>query len=160
MLNFGPYYTDEFPGLRVSPTLVDRVLEGIAILLAIAGWVCATWVYLHVADKDVAKSSFLFAGLATFCMLVIGVCAYLPARFVKFPVRITKNNVATQFFLAVRTSRVLNIFIVLLFLTLVFKRVEVECGIPQGTCNLLTIIITSLLLLTLIVYYVFAFKFK
>ena len=41
MLNLGPYSTKEFPNIRVYPTIIDRILEGVAVLLAIAAWVCA-----------------------------------------------------------------------------------------------------------------------
>ena len=48
MLNLGPYSTKEFPNIRVYPTIIDRILEGVAVLLAIAAWVCAIWVYIHI----------------------------------------------------------------------------------------------------------------
>lgn len=51
MLNLGPYSTKEFPNIRVYPTIIDRILEGVAVLLAIAAWVCAIWVYIHIEDK-------------------------------------------------------------------------------------------------------------
>ena len=36
MLNLGPYSTKEFPNIRVYPTVIDRILEGVAVLLAVA----------------------------------------------------------------------------------------------------------------------------
>ena len=124
MLNLGPYSAKEFSNIRIHPTIVDRIMEGTAALLAVAAWVCAIWVYLHVDDKVIANFSLLSAGLGTFSLLAVGATAYLPIRFVHFPVRITERNVATQFFLAIRFARVLNVFIVLLFLVLVFNKVE------------------------------------
>ena len=54
MLNLGPYSTKEFPNIRVYPTIIDRILEGVAVLLAIAAWVCAIWVYIlsliHISE--------------------------------------------------------------------------------------------------------------
>lgn len=38
MLNLGPYSTKEFPNIRVYPTVIDRILEGVAVLLAVAAW--------------------------------------------------------------------------------------------------------------------------
>jgi len=160
MLNLGPYSAKEFSGIRVHPTIVDRIMEGVAVLLAVAAWVCAIWVYFHVEDKVTANFSLLSAGLGTFSLLAIGATAYLPVRFVHFPVRITERNIATQFFLAVRLARVMNIVIVLLFLVLVFNKVEVEYGIPQGLCNMITAGVGCLLVIVMIVYYVLAFKYK
>ena len=48
----------------------------------------------------------------------------------------------------------------LLFLTLVFSKVEVEYGIPQGLCNIITGAVGGLLILVLMVYYILAFKYK
>lgn len=160
MLNLGPYSAKDFSGIRIHPTMVDRILEGIAILFSVAAWACAVWVYLHVEDKGVANFSFLAAGLSTFCLLLTGATAYLPIRWIRFPVPITERNIATQYFLATRIARCLNVIIVLLFLVLVFSEVEVEFGIPQGLCNMVTAVIGGLLVLALIVYYIFAFKYK
>lgn len=160
MLNLGPYSTKEFSNIRVYPTIVDRIMEGTAALLAVAAWVCAIWVYLHVDDKVIANFSLLSAGLGTFSLLAVGATAYLPIRFVHFPVRITERNVATQFFLAIRFARVLNVFIVLLFLVLVFNKVEEEYGIPQGLCDMLTAGAGCLLAIVLIGYYILAFKYR
>ena len=158
MLNLGPYSAKEFSNIRIHPTIVDRIMEGTAALLAVAAWVCAIWVYLHVDDKVTANFSLLSAGLGTFSLLAVGATAYLPIRFVHFPVRITERNVATQFFLAIRFARVLNVFIVLLFLVLVFNKVEEEYGIPQGLCDMLTA--GCLLALVLIGYYILAFNYR
>ena len=78
MLNLGPYSTKEFPNIRVYPTIIDRILEGVAVLLAIAAWVCAIWVYIHIEDKITANFSFMAAGLGTLCLLLVGISAYLP----------------------------------------------------------------------------------
>lgn len=160
MLNLGPYSTKEFSNIRVYPTLIDRMLEGVAIVLAIAAWVCAIWVYTHIGDKVTANFSLMTAGLGTFCLLLVGISAYLPIRWIRFPVRITERNVAVQYLMATRIARILNVFLTLLFLTLVFNKVEVEYGIPQGLCNMVTSAVGGLLILALIVYYILAFKYK
>ena len=72
MLNLGPYSTKEFPNIRVYPTVIDRILEGVAVLLAVAAWGCAIWVYTHAEDKIVANFSLFAAGLGTFCLLLVG----------------------------------------------------------------------------------------
>lgn len=84
MLNLGPYSTKEFSNIRVYPTLIDRMLEGVAIVLAIAAWVCAIWVYTHIGDKVTANFSLMAAGLGTFCLLLVGISAYLPIRWIRF----------------------------------------------------------------------------
>lgn len=89
-----------------------------------------------------------------------GGCAYISIRLIHFPVRITERNVATQYFLAVRFTRILNVILVSLFLVLVFDRVEAEMGIPPGMCKMLTAGVGILLALAFIVYYIVAFKHK
>ena len=160
MLNLGPYSTKEFPNIRVYPTIIDRILEGVAVLLAIAAWVCAIWVYIHIEDKITANFSFMAAGLGTLCLLLVGISAYLPIRWIRFPVRITERNVAVQYFMAARIARILNVFLTLLFLTLVFNKVEMGYGIPQDLCNMITSAVVGLMILALIVYYILAFKYK
>ena len=134
--------------------------EGVAVLLAVAAWGCAIWVYTHAEDKIVANFSLFAAGLGTFCLLLVGFSAYLPIRWIRFPVRITERNVAVQYLMAVRIARILNVCLTLLFLTLVFSKVEVEYGIPQGLCNIITGAVGGLLILVLMVYYIWAFKYK
>ncbi len=160
MFNLGPYSTKEFPNIRVYPTIIDRILEGVAVLLAIAAWVCAIWVYIHIEDKITANFSFMAAGLGTLCLLLVGISAYLPIRWIRFPVRITERNVAVQYFMAARIARILNVFLTLLFLTLVFNKVEMGYGIPQDLCNMITSAVVGLMILALIVYYILAFKYK
>lgn len=48
----------------------------------------------------------------------------------------------------------------LLFLTLVFNKVEMGYGIPQDLCNMITSAVVGLMILALIVYYILAFKYK
>ena len=64
MLNLGPYSAKEFSNIRIHPTIVDRIMEGTAALLAVAAWVCAIWVYLHVDDKVTSNFSLLSAGFS------------------------------------------------------------------------------------------------
>ena len=94
MLNLGPYSTKEFPNIRVYPTVIDRILEGVAVLLAVAAWGCAIWVYTHAEDKIVANFSLFAAGLGTFCLLLVGFSAYLPIRWIRF--RYVLRNVMWQ----------------------------------------------------------------
>ena len=99
-------------------------------------------------------------GLGTLCLLLVGISAYLPIRWIRFPVRITERNVAVQYFMAARIARILNVFLTLLFLTLVFNKVEMGYGIPQDLCNMITSAVVGLMILALIVYYILAFKYK
>lgn len=160
MLKLGSHSATEFSGVRIHPTVVDRILEGVAVLLVVAFWACAVWVYFHVEDKVTANSSFLYAGLGTLVFLLMGVSAYFPIRFVRFPVRITERNVATQFFLVTRMVRVQNIMIVLLFSVLIFSKVEMGFGIPQGLCSKLMVGVSCLMVMVMVVYNVLAFKYK
>ena len=103
MLNLGPYSAKEISAIRIHPTVVDRIMEGVAALFAVAAWVCAIWVYLHVEDKVTANFSLFSAGLGTFSLLAIGATAYLPIRFVHFryvsPSRMLPHSFFWQFVL-------------------------------------------------------------
>lgn len=160
MLNLGPYTAKEFSGIRIHPTLIDRILEIIAILLAVASWGCAIWVYSQVADKAAANYSLFAAGLGTMLVLLLGASAYLPIGWVRFPVRLTERNAASQYFLAVRVVRVVNAIFALMFLILVFDKVEAEFGLKEGLCTILISIVLSLVIMAFLVYYFFAFKYK
>lgn len=160
MLNLGPYSARNFSGIRIHPTMVDRILEGVALLMLLVAWASAIWVYTHVENPAVANYSFFSAGLGTFIVLLLGVCAYLPIRWVRFPVRINERNAAAQYFLAIRVARIVNIIMSLLFLVLVFDKAEAQCGIPQGLCGILVAILGIMLIVVFIVYYILAFKYK
>lgn len=160
MLNLGPFSGKDISGLRIQPTLIDRILEGAAVLLVVASWVSALWVYTHVEDKSAANYSLMAAGLCTFIVPLLGACAYLPIRWVRFPVHINERNAATQYFFAIRVARVVNVFFAFMFLVLVFDKVEVEMGLAQGLCNILVTATVSMILIAFLVYYFFAFKYK
>lgn len=160
MLNLGPYSTNDYPNLRIHPTIVDRVLELAAVLPLIAAWARTIWIYINLVDKSMGNPLLLYSVLGTVAFVLIGVVTYLPIRFVRFPVRITQSNVATQFFLAIRFARVLNVFITLLFLLFVFNNVEGTYSIGHEITNLLIAVASALMALVFIAYYVLAFKYK
>lgn len=92
-------------------------------------------------------------GVAALCSVVLGGCAYLPVRFVRFPVRVTKRNVAVQYLLAVRLVRVLNVILNLTFLSQVYMGYYRWAEPFFGATFVLMIV-------ALIGYYVLAFRYK
>lgn len=159
MLNLGPYSTKEYPNLRIKPTVVDRLLEAMTIVIVVAAWVCLLYVYFNSANRAMYCHllTSMALGLPTF--LLFGI-AYLPIRFVNFPIRITANNVATQYFLAIRLLRVINVLITLLFLFFVMNKVSKDLDIAKDIIYLLSAIVTTFIPISLIVYYIFAFRLK
>lgn len=160
MLNLGVYSAKKYSNIRVQPTVVDRMLEIVVGVLIIVVWGVALWVYFHIGESVNAVHPLKTAGLGTLGSLVFIGSAYLPIRRIRFPVRITQQNVGIQYLLAVRITRIASIFMILLFLPLVFSAAEEHLGFSQGFCHFLTAIIGFLLALLFVVYYVLAFKYK
>lgn len=48
MLNLGPYSAKEFSNIRIHPTIVDRIMEGTAALLAVAAWGCVQYGFISM----------------------------------------------------------------------------------------------------------------
>ena len=39
MINLGPYSGQEMPNVRFQPTVLDRILEGTALLIVLVTWI-------------------------------------------------------------------------------------------------------------------------
>lgn len=152
MLNLGLYSGKDCPDVRFRPRLLDRVLEGIALLVVLATWACIGWLYLR-RGGDLASEVWLTGGSALVGCLLVGGCAYLPVRFINFPVRVGRRNVGIQYLLVVRFVRVLNIVLSLLFLCGVF--------VPYyPLAELLFNLCVTLLLLCFVPYFIFAWRYR
>ena len=161
MLNLGFYSAGHIStNVRIYPTIVDRILEATALLFMLVFWGCTLWIYMHVSKESSIPPLFILAGVNTLVYLLLAWGAYMPIRLINFPVRITEQNVAIQWFLAKRLCRVLNIIVSLLFLSLVFMEVEQEYGLPKGFCEIGTAVTAVLTGIALIVYYIIAFRNK
>lgn len=152
MINLGSYSGKNCPDVRFRPALMDRLLEGIALLLVLATWAVIGWLSIQ-KEESLLSAVWVAGGCSLFSFLLLGGSAYLPVRFINFPVRVTERNVAVQYLLAVRFVRVLNIVISLVMLALVLV-------LYDAWGRLLFFVSFVLMGLAIIGYYVLAFKYK
>lgn len=152
MINLGSYSGKNCPDVRFCPALMDRLLEGIALLLVLATWAVIGWLSIQ-KEESLLSAVWVEGGCSLFSFLLLGGSAYLPVRFINFPVRVTERNVAVQYLLAVRFVRVLNIVISLVMLALVLVQYD-------AWGRLLFFVSFVLMGLAIIGYYVLAFKYK
>lgn len=113
-VNLGPFSAHDCPDVHFRPAVVDWVMEGVALLLVVLGWVGVLWQYTTQggqADGNMWVSALL--STLVFALMVTG--ARLPVRFIRFPVRVNVRNVGQQYVCVVRLLRAFNVCISLLF---------------------------------------------
>lgn len=113
-VNLGPFSAHDCPDVHFRPAVVDWVVEGVALLLVVLGWVGVLWQYTAQggqADGNLWVSA--ISSLFVFALMVTG--ARLPVRFIRFPVRVDARNVGQQYVCVVRLLRAFNVCISLLF---------------------------------------------
>lgn len=152
MINLGPYSGSNCPNVHFRPVLLDRVLEAAALILFLVLCGSIYWFYTH-RGGTLPHEVWMVWGIAALCSIVLGGCAYLPVRFVRFPVRVTDRNVAVQYLLAVRLVRVVNVILNLTFLSQVYMEYYRWAEPFFGATFVLLIV-------ALIGYYVLAFRYK
>lgn len=152
MINLGPFSGKSCPDVRFRPALSDRVLEGIALLCMLATWGCIYWLYAW-KEEPFSPELWAIGGASVCCFVIMGVCSYLPVRFINFPVRVSERNIGIQYLLAIRLTRVMNVVLNFTFLSGVlmkyFKFAEI-------------LFIASFVLLGLafVIYYILAYRYK
>lgn len=113
-VNLGPFSAHDCPDVHFRPAVVDWVVEGVALLLVVLGWVGVLWQY--TAQGGQADSSLWVSAISSlfvFALMVTG--ARLPVRFIRFPVRVDARNVGQQYVCVVRLLRAFNVCVSLLF---------------------------------------------
>ena len=140
MINLGPYSGKNCPNVRFQPTVIDRILEGTALLIVLVTWISIYWLYTQ--REGALLPAVLMGGLA-----------YLPVRFINFPIRVTERNAAVQYLFAIRLTRVMNIILLLVLLGSVW-------GLYYAFGKLLLLVSFVLLGVAFIGYYILAFKYK
>lgn len=152
MINLGPYSGKNCPNVRYSPNIIDRVLEGAALLVLLVIWGNIYWLYTQKAGV-LSSSVWITGGMSVLIFCIMEFCSYAPVRWINFPVPVSERNIAVQYMLAVRFTRVVNIDICLMFLSATFLdyywMARVFFGISLG-----------LLAISFIIYYIMAFKYK
>lgn len=152
MINLGPYPGRNCPNVRFQPTVLDRILEGMALLVVLVTWGGIYWLYTQKGGS-LPSDVWMMGGFSVFCFLLMGIAGYLPVRFINFPVRVTERNVAVQYLLAIRFTRVMNVILTLMFLAAAFKE---YCVLGR----ILFFAPLVLLGLSFAGYYILAFKYK
>ena len=148
-INLGPYSVqDQDINIKYHPSLIDRVFEVISALMVIAG--CMYFVINGGFENKDLLTGFLINLLV--CMLVF-TCPYTPVEYIRFPVRISRQNIVKQYIMALRLMRVVNIFICLL---LVFNALSIN----YPWANPVIGISVTAMLLSIMVYYIFAIRNK
>jgi len=158
MINLGFNSGKGLPNVYVELTPIDRILEGLAVLLMTAAWVLAIVFYYN----SPVGSTRLFIGP---CSMIVFTVVFIwasraPIRLYSFPVKVNERNYVMQYVIASRFTRVINLIGNLtLFCTLLIE-LESQLNVSQGlftTCMYATF---GLLLLSFVVYYFFAFRYR
>lgn len=158
MINLGPHSGGNMPPVYLPPTLIDRIMELLSILLAVAVWVLVILFHsnLQVAPQKLFSPPVIMTVLSVLFLW----SSRAPIRFYNFPVRLTERNYVMQLFLARRLSRVVSIIINLLFLCTVLNEAESLFAVKAGLFAMLRVVCIVLIVLSLAVYYFFAFRYK
>lgn len=152
MINLGRYSGKKAPNVRFHPVLVDRLLEGAAFLLVLILWGCIYWFY---ALKEVVftPNAWIIGGFSLVSFMILGICSYLPVRFVNFPVPVNERNIGIQYLLAIRLTRVMNVILNLMFLSGMLMEYSQLSSVFFGISFLL-------LILAFIGYYILAYRYR
>lgn len=152
LINLGSYPGRDCPNIHFKPTVIDRILEAVALLMLLVVWVS---VYLLYTWKGgiLSHNVWIMGGMALFCTVLLGICSYAPVRNINFPVRVNERNIGVQYLLAVRLIRILNVTLNLIFLSSIF-------GEYYKMARLFFYTGFGVLSLILIVYFVIAHKYK
>ena len=86
------------------------------------------------------------------CLLVF-TCPYTPVEYIRFPVRISRQNIVKQYVMALRLMRIVNILICLM---LVFNALSINYPWANPAIG----ISVTAMLLSIMVYYIFAIRNK
>lgn len=152
MINLGPYSGKNCPDVRFRPTVIDRILEGAALLVVLVTWIGIFWLYAQKGNS-LSPDVWMMGGFSVFCFLLLSIAGYLPIRFINFPVRVTERNAGVQYLLAIRLTRVMNVILTLTFLGAAFRD---HCAFGR----ILFFIPLVLMGLAFAGYYILALKYK
>lgn len=148
-INLGPYSVQgQDINIKYHPSLIDRVFEAVSALMVIAG--CIYFVANSGFENKDTLAGFLINLLV--CLLIF-TCPYAPVEYIRFPVRISRQNIVKQYIMALRLMRIVNIFISLM---LVFNALSIN----YPWANPVIGISVTAMLLSIMVYYIFAIRNK
>lgn len=103
------------PDVKFHPGLPERLMEAAALLLVVANW--GYIIYMRLAHGNENFTAACVMGVtATISFIIVALCAYAPVKLINFPSRVTPTNIVTQYVLAVRFIRVINIIMGITYL--------------------------------------------
>lgn len=152
MINLGPFSGRNCPNVHFRPALLDRFLEGAAILIFLTTCGCIFWLYTRIGE-GLLPNVWIMGGASLFTLIVMGACSYVPVRLNNFPVRVNERNIGIQYLLAVRLTRVMNVILNLMFLSGAFLEYYKSAFVFFSASFVL-------LALAFVGYYILAFKYK
>ncbi|MCC8187036.1 MAG: hypothetical protein LIP08_05875 [Bacteroides sp.] len=156
MFNLGFYSGRKAPAIRLAPTLLDRVMELVALLLLIAAWVLILIPYFRgkIENDNWLISMIVSTGIFAW----VAWTGYMPVRYINFPVRVHEGNVVIQYLYATRFGRVLNIILQLCCVSSVLYFAGGYYGVSYETVKWIFLAVAGLFLGTMIVYYIWALQ--
>ena len=154
-INLGRYYVDDELSVRFTPSIVDRILEVVAIVINIVAFVLACYAVYSLPERSIVLClTPLVIPIMAFVFYKLG---YASPQKIAFPFRITKQNLGIQYFLAVRLSRVLAIFFSLMVLCSVLT---LMAQTYNSTLPVIILLLSLLMLVCLVVYFILAYRYR
>lgn len=152
MINLGPYSGKSCPNVHLQPTIIDRILEGVALIVLLA---LCLGIYMLYIEKGgyLSHNVWIMGGTSIFCTILMGVCAYVPVRSINFPVRVNEHNIGIQYVLAVRLIRIMNVVLNLILFSGAFMNYFQMASVFFYSWS-------AVLALILILYYVVAYIYR
>jgi hypothetical protein len=112
------------PRIAVPFTFTDRILEIVSLFILLLLWGATFYLIFASPDylgkfnnrnsEELTTSLLVISGGATIAILICGITAYNP-RMMEYPVQITEQNAAIQYFLAARRTRIINVLLIFIF---------------------------------------------
>lgn len=113
MINLGFYSGTNLPTMRLRPKLIDYILMCIAFIITLFSWLFAF--YLQRQGTFVVADHLILMIMMTVLVVALSLLlSFAPSSYYRFPVKLTSENLANQYLIAIRFSRVLCILIALL----------------------------------------------
>lgn len=158
MINLGFRSGKSMPNVYLELTPVDRIVEGLAIMLTVAAWVLAIVFYFDLASPP--SKLFIAPIVMTLLVVVFLWASRAPIRFYSFPVKLNERNYVMQYFIATRFTRVVGLLGCLIILCGLFVELEPIFDMAPGFFLNMMYGVTGFFILSFIVYYVFAFRYR
>lgn len=141
---------DKIEHVRLGRTLESTIFEIAALIIIIATWGLAIWMYRHAPESIPTHFDFegnpnnegsrlvilIMAGVSTIITLLLMACAYVPTYVVNPP---TKLQNPQQYVLASRMVRIIALLMSLLFVCVIFMMCYPESSAPRYLLITLTV---------------------